>query len=217
MSWLSSPLGSCRSARRGAPTRSRCSRRLRRLTSCSSRSTSRCGASSTTSGIASRPSTLAARDDPDDVQAPDPSATSPVTRDDVGFLLAKAMQRWNELLAARFVEAGFSEVRPSYGSVLLPLYEEDGLRMGELARRARLSKQTMTTMVRRLESDGLVERRPDPGDARASLVFLTERSRAFEPVAAATLRDIDALVRRRLGAERLAELKTALRVLMELD
>src|SRR5215831_6078399 len=91
---------------------------------------------------------------------------SPLTQDNLGFLLAKASQRWNELLAGRFAAAGFPEVRPSYGSILIPLYEEDGLRMGEIARRARLSKQTMTTMVRLLERDGLVERRPDPQDGR---------------------------------------------------
>ena len=81
---------------------------------------------------------------------------SPVGRDDLGFLLAKAAQRWNELLAERFAAAGYGDVSPSYGSVLLPLFEEDGLRLGELARRARLSKQTMTELVRRLERDGLV-------------------------------------------------------------
>ena len=92
------------------------------------------------------------------------------TRDDLGFLLAKASQRWNELLYERFAAAGYPEVRPSYGSILLPLFEEDGLRMGQLAARARLSKQTMTTMVRLLERDGLVERRADPADGRAALV-----------------------------------------------
>ena len=60
----------------------------------------------------------------------------PLTRDDLGFLLAKASQRWNELLNERFAAAGFPEVRPAYGSLLIPLYEEDGLRQGELARRA---------------------------------------------------------------------------------
>jgi DNA-binding MarR family transcriptional regulator len=140
-----------------------------------------------------------------------------VDRDDVGFLLAKAMQRWNELLASRFADAGYGDVRPSYGSVLLPLYEEDGLRMGELARRARLSKQTMTEMIRRLERDGLVERRADPGDARASLIFLAARSRRFKPVVTATLSELDDAVRRRLGARGVAELKGALRQLMELE
>ena len=52
------------------------------------------------------------------------------TRENLGFLLAKASQRWNELLHERFVAAGYPEVRPSYGSILLPLFEEDGLRMG---------------------------------------------------------------------------------------
>jgi DNA-binding MarR family transcriptional regulator len=140
-----------------------------------------------------------------------------VGRDDLGFLLAKATQRWNELLAERFAAAGFGDVRPSYGSVLLPLYEEDGLRIGELARRAHLSKQTMTEMIRRLERDGLVERRPDSSDARASLIFLTERSRRFEPVAAAVLAELDRLARRRLGLGRIAELKAALAELVSLN
>ena len=56
-------------------------------------------------------------------------------RDDLGFLLAKATQRWNEHLRERFRAAGWDEVRPSYGSILVPLFEEHGLRMGELARR----------------------------------------------------------------------------------
>ena len=149
--------------------------------------------------------------------APSKRATDVVSRDDVGFLLAKAMQRWNELLAARFAAAGYDDIRPSYGSVLLPLYEEDGLRMGELAKRARLSKQTMTDMIRRLERDGLVERRSDPTDARASLIFLTSRSRRFKPVAAKTLRELDRLVRSRLSADGVTELKSALRQVMELE
>ena len=80
--------------------------------------------------------------------APDRTSVvaSALTQNNLGFLLAKGSQRWNELLRERFVAAGFPEVRPAYGSLLIPLYEEDGLRQGELARRARLSKQTMTTM-----------------------------------------------------------------------
>ena len=141
---------------------------------------------------------------------------SPVGRDDLGFLLAKAAQRWNELLAERFVAAGYGDVSPSYGSVLLPLFEEDGLRLGELARRARLSKQTMTELVRRLERDGLVERRPDATDGRAALVLLTARTRAFEPVAAGVLAELDLLVRDRLDDERVDELTSALRELLDL-
>src|SRR5436305_10905499 len=138
------------------------------------------------------------------------------TTQNLGFLLAKASQRWNELLAERFRREGFREVRPSYGSVLLPLFEEDGLRMGELARRARLSKQTMTTMVRLLERDGLVVRVPDRGDGRASLIHLTERARAFQPVAEEVLRELEARVEETLTKQEATVLKRALKGVIEL-
>src|SRR5262245_4256604 len=132
-------------------------------------------------------------------------------RDDLGFLLAKATQRWNELLQERFRDAGWDEVRPSYGSILVPLFEEDGLRMGELARRSRLSKQTMTTMVRLLEREGLVERVPDPEDGRATRILLTAKARRFEPVAERTLDQLGSLAQARLGERRLATVKHALK------
>jgi DNA-binding MarR family transcriptional regulator len=134
------------------------------------------------------------------------SAGATATRANVGFLLAKATQRWNELLREHFAEAGYPEVSPSYGSLLIPLWEEDGLRMGELARRARLSKQTITTMVRLLERDGLVSREQDPGDARATVIRLTPRAQEFRRVAEETLAELyDALVQRLTpaGARRL--------------
>lgn len=146
----------------------------------------------------------------------DAGGDSSLSRENLGFLLAKASQRWNELLRERFAAAGYPEVRPSYGSLLIPLYEEDGLRQGELARRARLSKQTMTTMARALERAGLVERRPDPNDARATQVFLTSRAREFRPVAERILADLDELARQSLSLEAPA-LKAALRMLVHLS
>ena len=139
-----------------------------------------------------------------------------IDRDDIGFLLAKASQHWNELLHARFAAAGYPEVRASYGSILIPLYEDDGLRIGEVARRARLSKQTLTTLVRLLERDGLVERRPDPEDGRASLLFLTERARAFRPVAEAALRELDDAAARALTRGGAELLRRSLAELLEL-
>jgi DNA-binding MarR family transcriptional regulator len=139
-----------------------------------------------------------------------------VTRDNLGFLLAKASQRWNELLYERFVAAGYADVRPSYGAILVPLFEEEPLRMGELARRSRLAKQTMTTMVRLLERDGLVRRGPDPDDGRASLVALTRRARRFRPVVEQVLEDLDSLVASRLTKQQRAALSAALKEVTDL-
>jgi MarR family transcriptional regulator, organic hydroperoxide resistance regulator len=136
-------------------------------------------------------------------------------RASLGVLLAKASQRWNELLAERFAEAGYPEVRPAYGSLLVPLYEEDGLRPGELARRARLSKQTLTTMARALERAGLVERRPDEEDARAARLFLTPRARSFRPVAEEVLRELEAHAAHAVPGD-VEALRAGLRRLVEL-
>ena len=126
------------------------------------------------------------------------------TRENLGFLLAKASQRWNELLQEAFAREGFPEVRASYGSLLLPLFEEDGLRIGEIARRARLSKQTLTTLVRLAERDGLVERRPDEDDRRATRVHLTDKAHRFRPVAERTLAQLEEQARSALGERSLA-------------
>jgi DNA-binding MarR family transcriptional regulator len=138
------------------------------------------------------------------------------TTDNAGFLLAKAMQRWNELLLERFAAAGFPEVRPSYGSVLLPLFEDDGLRMGEIGRRARLSKPSMTALVRECEQHGLVRRERDPDDGRAFRVVLTERGRRFREVADEVLGDLDALVAAELGRDGVDALERGLRGVIEL-
>jgi DNA-binding MarR family transcriptional regulator len=137
------------------------------------------------------------------------------TRTDIGYLLAKASQRWNELLAEAFRRQGHGEVRPSYGSVLVPLFEEDGLRMSELAARAHLAKQTMTTMVRVVERAGLVQRRPDPDDARATRVELTTRGRRFKPVAERELIRLETRIVARLGERRTAALRAALTQVVE--
>jgi len=141
---------------------------------------------------------------------------SAATRENLGFLLAKASQRWNELLQGAFAQEGFPEVRASYGSVLLPLFEEDGLRIGEIARRARLSKQTMTTMVRLAERDGLIERREDESDRRATRVHLTARGRRFKPVAERVLIELGTSAQHALGERGLAATERALRKLADL-
>lgn len=143
-------------------------------------------------------------------------ARAGVDRSDIGFLLAKASQRWNELLHERLIAAGFPEVRPAYGSVLVPLFEEDGLRMGEIAARARLSKQTMTTLVRLVERDGLVELVSDSRDRRAIRVHLTARGRELQPVARAILRRLERAAAATLGSRRLESLRLALAELSEL-
>ena len=137
-------------------------------------------------------------------------------RDDLGYVLAKASQRWHEILRERCRAHGFPEVRPAFGSVLLPLFTDDGLRMGELADRARLSKQNMTTLVREVERGGLVARRPDEVDGRAQRVWLTARAEEFRPAAAQVLDEMNALLVCELSPRAVGSLRRALSGIMSL-
>jgi len=142
--------------------------------------------------------------------------SSASTTSNIGFLLAKASQRFNELLLERFAGRGFPEVRASYGSVLVPLFEHDGRRLGELATLSRLSKQAMTGLVKLCEQDGLVVRERDMDDGRAFRVFLSARGRRFQAVADEALRELDEELVRSLGTRKRDALIEALTGVIDL-
>jgi DNA-binding MarR family transcriptional regulator len=139
-----------------------------------------------------------------------------VTTDNAGFLLAKASQRFNELLVAGLAAKGFPEVRPSYGSVLVPLFTAGDLRLGEIAGQARLSKQALTGLVALCEKDGLVTRERDPEDGRAFRISLTPRGRRLQQAAEATLAELDDEIVAELGTHRRDALIEALKGVMDL-
>ena len=51
-------------------------------------------------------------------------------------------------------------------------------RVSDLAQSQRVAQPTMTTLVQRLEREGLATRRADPDDRRAALITMTEAGRA---------------------------------------
>jgi DNA-binding MarR family transcriptional regulator len=143
-----------------------------------------------------------------------PTAASTTTN--IGFLLAKASQRFNDRLVERFAEREFPDVRASYGSVLVPLFERDGLRLGELAAASRLSKQAMTGLVKLCEQDGLVVRERDVDDGRAFRVSLSARGRRFQLVADDVLHELDEELMRSLGTRKHDALVEALKGVVDL-
>jgi DNA-binding MarR family transcriptional regulator len=65
----------------------------------------------------------------------------------------------------------------SHGAVLGRLDREGPRSVSDLAVAERVRPQSMAQTVGDLEADGLVERRPDPGDRRRALVELTASGR----------------------------------------
>ena len=63
--------------------------------------------------------------------------------------------------------------------LLASLHRHDGQTLAGLSRALLVTAGNVTGLVDRAERDGVVERRPDPEDRRASRVWLTDRGRTL--------------------------------------
>lgn len=98
-------------------------------------------------------------------------------KEKTGFTLAKVCKAHRANVGALLAGHG---LHVGQEMILVELWQDDGLRGGELAARLGVEPPTVTKMLRRLEGCGLVERRPDPSDARSLRVHLTDEGRALE-------------------------------------
>jgi DNA-binding MarR family transcriptional regulator len=97
-----------------------------------------------------------------------PSPPAPEDLADTFFAVAHALKR---IVNARVQPGGLSMARLR---VLYQLVGGDSVRMGELSACVDVAPRTMTSTVDAMERDGLVQRRPDPTDGRATVVSITE-------------------------------------------
>jgi DNA-binding MarR family transcriptional regulator len=88
----------------------------------------------------------------------------------LGYLLRQAYQAMRGQIDAAARAHGITA--PQF-SVMSVLDHEPGLSGAQVARQSMLRAQTVHEIVLLLERDGLAERRPDPSDRRARVVFLT--------------------------------------------
>jgi len=95
--------------------------------------------------------------------------------------------------------------------VLMLLWEEDGQTVGQLGNRLALDSGTLSPLLKRLTTAGLVTRHRRADDERSVSVRLTDAGRALEgPACAISAQMIDALA---LDDEQFAELKGQLRLI----
>jgi DNA-binding MarR family transcriptional regulator len=106
-------------------------------------------------------------------------------------------------LYERLAAAGYADTAPSWGHNIFFYLREGGLRLTELAERARTTKQAMLYTVNQLEAAGYVERVPDPTDGRAKIIRLTERGWEVRRVADEIIAGIEEECARRLGERKM--------------
>lgn len=127
----------------------------------------------------------------------------------IGALLRVPFQATVARVHADLAAAGYTDLRPAH-FVPFQHLQTGGSRITELGERAQMTKQSMGYLVDYLEERGYVERAPDPSDARAKLVRLTDRGRVIERLARASLERLIDEWATALGADRMRQLHETL-------
>ena len=100
-----------------------------------------------------------------------------VSSETVSFNLVKLCKQYFNYLNVVLGEFGLYE---GQHHMLLQLWEQDGLAQTELCQRLNIEPASASKGIERVENAGFIQRRPDPEDARANLIYLTESGRALE-------------------------------------
>jgi DNA-binding MarR family transcriptional regulator len=109
-------------------------------------------------------------------------------------------------MMAKVAGYGFNDVTPAFSS-LMPLLDATGARPTTLARRAGITKQAISQLVRELEVRGYVEQVPDSTDTRAKIVRLTKRGVALQEAAAEVRLEMQSVAVAKLGKARVSRLR----------
>ena len=117
----------------------------------------------------------------------------------VGVLMFVAYRSMEQRIFDAVREAGF-EGTLAQGRFIARIGPQ-GNRLTELAEMAQVTKQTAGFLVDQLEKHGYVERVPDPSDARARLIRISERGRRGQERARVTEQEVEAEWTRHLGED----------------
>ncbi|MBD2848385.1 MarR family transcriptional regulator [Paenibacillus sp. IB182496] len=93
-----------------------------------------------------------------------------------GFQFGQAYRGLVQLMQSRLKEEG---ITPEQWSVLYQTARTDGLMLKQAAELAGKDRPTTTRIVLQLERKGLLRKRPDPLDRRASLLSITDSGRSL--------------------------------------
>ncbi|AEB76399.1 MarR family winged helix-turn-helix transcriptional regulator [Clostridium botulinum] len=100
-----------------------------------------------------------------------------VFEESVAYMLNKVVLKIKKELTSRFNKY---DVTIEQWRLLTRLWKVDGISQTQLAIRCSKDLPTVTRMLDKLEKKEVIERKEDPNDSRAYLVFLTEKGKGLE-------------------------------------
>lgn len=97
-----------------------------------------------------------------------------------GFLITQIKQIQGRVFEKLLVQAGIEEFNGAQGRILFVLWQEDNIPIAELSQKTGLAKNTLTSMLDRLEKKGFILRKFDTIDRRQIRILLTPKAHALQ-------------------------------------
>ena len=93
-----------------------------------------------------------------------------------GFLITKIKQLGDRIFEKILSEISIDAFNGAQGRILYVLWQEDGIPIRALSDRCGLAITSLTTMLERMEKQGLITRLQDTKDKRKTLLYLTDKA-----------------------------------------
>ena len=138
----------------------------------------------------------------------------PTDRLAIGQLLVRSLRAFRTELFAPAAAAGYTDTREPHLQIFGNL-GIDGVRLTDLAARAQLSLAATSELVNELQDLGYLERRPDPVDRRAKLIFPTGKGRQALADAGDRVAEIEEQWAALVGPARFADMCRTLQDLLD--
>ena len=97
-----------------------------------------------------------------------------------GFLISRIKQVGTRIFDRMLATSGIDSFNRAQGRILYVLWQNDEISISNLSAQTSLANTTLTAMLDRMESIGLIVRKPDPRDRRNRLIALTEKAKALQ-------------------------------------
>ena len=97
-----------------------------------------------------------------------------------GFLVTKIKQLGDRIFEKILSEKNIDAFNGAQGRILYVLWQEDGISIRSLSVKCGLAITSLTTMLEKMENQGLIRRVQSETDKRKTLLFLTEKAHALK-------------------------------------
>lgn len=94
-----------------------------------------------------------------------------------GALMSQIRHISGRVFERILAKSGVDAFNGPQGRILDVLWQEDGISLREISNRTSLASSTLTSMIDRMEGQGLLRRAPSPADRRVTLIYLMDEAR----------------------------------------